>query len=41
MAVKSLAIKYRPKSFDDVVEQGSIKVILQQQLDGNETKNAY
>ena len=41
MAVKSLAIKYRPKSFDDVVEQGSIKVILQQQLDANETKNAY
>ena len=41
MAVKSLAIKYRPKSFDDVVEQVSIKVILQQQLDANETKNAY
>lgn len=41
MAIKSLAIKYRPASFDDVVEQGSIKVILRQQLDNDETKNAY
>lgn len=41
MAVKSLAIKYRPKYWDDVVEQGSIKLILTQQLDANETKNAY
>jgi DNA polymerase III subunit gamma/tau len=41
MAVKSLAVKYRPKSFDDVVEQSSIKIILQQQLYSNETKNAY
>jgi DNA polymerase-3 subunit gamma/tau len=41
VAIKSLAIKYRPKSFDDVVEQGSIKIILQQQLEANETKNAY
>lgn len=41
MAIKSLAIKYRPASFDDVVEQGSIKVILQQQLENDETKNAY
>lgn len=41
MAIKSLAIKYRPTSFDDVVEQGSIKVILRQQLYNDETKNAY
>ena len=41
MAIKSLAIKYRPTTFDDVVEQGSIKVILRQQLESNETKNAY
>lgn len=41
MAVKTLAVKYRPKTFDDVTEQGSIKVILQQQLESNEVKNAY
>lgn len=41
MAVRSLAIKYRPHSFDDVVEQGSIKCILTQQLETNSTKNAY
>ena len=39
--MKALAIKYRPKTFDDVTEQGSIKVILQQQLDSNEWKHAY
>ena len=41
MAKKSLAIKYRPHTFDDVVEQGAIKIILRQQLEDNETKNAY
>ena len=41
MAVKSLAIKYRPTKWEDVVEQGSTKVILQQQLDSGEVKNAY
>lgn len=41
MAIKSLAIKYRPTTFDDVVEQGSIKIILRQQLENDETKNAY
>ena len=41
MAVKSLAIKYRPTIFDDVVEQESIKIILKQQLESNEVKNAY
>lgn len=37
----SLAIKYRPQSFDDVVEQGSIKTILQEQLKTNTHKNCY
>ena len=41
MAVKSLAVKYRPKTFDDVSEQSAIKTILKQQLQSNETKNAY
>lgn len=41
MAKKSLAIKYRPRTFNDVVEQGAIKTILRQQLEDNETKNAY
>jgi len=39
--MQTLAIKYRPKTFEDVVEQNSIKTILQQQLNTNETKNAY
>lgn len=38
---QSLAIKYRPKKFEDVVEQGSTKTILQQQLSSGEIKNAY
>lgn len=37
----SLAVKYRPATFDDVVEQDNIKVILQQQLESNEVKHAY
>lgn len=37
----SLAVKYRPSTFDDVVEQDSIKVILRQQLDSGEVKHAY
>lgn len=37
----SLAIKYRPQTFDDVVEQGSIKTILQEQLKTNTHKNCY
>lgn len=41
MASKTLAVKYRPKTFDDVTEQGSIKIILQQQLENDEIKNAY
>lgn len=41
MAQISLANKYRPQSFDDVTEQGSVKVILKQQLESGTTKNAY
>ena len=29
--MKALAVKYRPKTFDDVVEQGAVKKILQEQ----------
>ena len=39
--MKALAIKYRPKTFDDVVEQGSIKKILQEQLKTQTHKNTY
>jgi DNA polymerase-3 subunit gamma/tau len=38
---KSLAIKYRPKTWDDVTEQGSVKTILQNQINTNTIKNAY
>lgn len=38
---QALAVTYRPKTFDDVVEQGSVKTILQQQLATNEFKHAY
>lgn len=41
MAVRTLAVKYRPTTFNDVVEQDSIKVILKQQLETNTIKNAY
>lgn len=41
MAVKSLAIKYRPKTWASVTEQNSTKIILQQQLQSGEVKNAY
>lgn len=41
MAVKSLAVKYRPTTFDDVVGQEAIKTILQQQLDTGTIKNVY
>ena len=39
--MQSLAIKYRPKTFDDVVEQDNIKIILTQQLATNTFKNSY
>lgn len=41
MAVKTLAIKYRPACWEDVVEQTSTVTILQQQLASHEVKNAY
>lgn len=41
MAVVSLAIKYRPKTFEDVTEQDGIKTILENQLKTGEVKNAY
>jgi len=41
MSEQSLAVKYRPKKFEDVVEQGSIRTILQQQLNEDAIKNAY
>ena len=39
--MQSLAIKYRPQKFTEVVEQSATKVILQQQLSTGEIKNAY
>jgi DNA polymerase-3 subunit gamma/tau len=39
--MQSLAIKYRPKQFSDVVEQSSTTAILQQQIKDNEIKGAY
>lgn len=37
----SLAVKYRPNSFDEVVEQTATKVVLEQQLEQRDFKNAY
>ena len=39
--MQSLAIKYRPKTFSDVTEQESIKIILQQQLKSNSIQHCY
>ena len=41
MAIKSLAVKYRPNTFSDVVEQGATVAILNQQLSSKQVKNAY
>ena len=41
MSKISLANLYRPKSFDDVVEQQYIKEILKNQIVTNTIKNAY
>lgn len=41
MAHTSLAVKYRPTTFDDVTEQSAVKVILQQQLASNEIQHSY
>ena len=40
-ATKALALKYRPKTFDDVVEQGSVKLILEEQLKTKTHQNCY
>ena len=37
----SLAVKYRPKTFDDVSEQGSVKAILENQISTNTIKHGY
>lgn len=39
--MRTLAIKYRPKTFDEVVEQKAIKEILTQQLETGTIKNCY
>lgn len=39
--MQALAIKYRPKTFDDVTEQQSIKIILQQQLKSQQIQHCY
>lgn len=41
MAKQPLAIKYRPKKFDDLTEQGSIAKILTYQVETNTNKNSY
>ena len=38
---KSLAVKYRPKTWLDVTEQDAIKTILTQQIESGEIKNGY
>lgn len=37
----SLATKYRPRSFESVLGQDHVKIILQKQLDTNNIKNTY
>ena len=41
MSKITLAVKYRPRTFDDVVEQEAIKVILSEQIKTNSFKHAY
>lgn len=41
MSKVALAVKYRPKTFEDVVEQSAITVILQEQIKTKTFKNAY
>lgn len=41
MAKQTLAVKYRPRTFDDVVEQDAIKVILTEQIKTDSFKHAY
>lgn len=37
----NLAVKYRPKEFDEVLSQNFIKLVLQKQLENNSFSNAY
>lgn len=39
--MKSLAVKYRPKTFDDIVSQEYIKIILLKQIEKNNISNSY
>lgn len=39
--MKSLAVKYRPKTWDDLVEQEAIKEILQHQIETETQKHSY
>ena len=39
--MQSLAVKYRPKTFDEIVSQNYIKDILLKQLETNNLKNCY
>ena len=41
MGSTSLATKYRPQKFEEIVEQDSIKVILENQVKTNNLKHAY
>lgn len=41
MSKTALAVKYRPDKWEDVVEQDSTKVILQQQLESGEFQHSY
>lgn len=41
MAKQTLAVKYRPKSFDDVVEQTAIKDILTDQIETDTFQHSY
>lgn len=41
MSKQPLAVKYRPKKFDDLTEQGAIKDILTYQIQTKTNKNAY
>lgn len=41
MGTQSLAVRYRPHKWLDLVEQDSIKIILQQQLESGEFQHAY
>lgn len=41
MSKVSLAVKYRPKTFDDVVEQDAVKAILTEQIKTNTFQHCY